>query len=257
MSEVISIQLEWKYKPENFLEEPVTISHKGVDIELKEGLAKAEIKPVVFNSYDNLIDELTNQIHNRLKSVQLISFKSYELSSPGRTDIKENGKKKYYLSGKVGNYIISGGSVDFVHRDKNGNIIRDTKKERLDKQDKYTELLNKYSDDETLSQMLTSFSNAVEDPDNELVHLFEIRDALIHKFDSKKETRRILSITKPHWNNFGNLANNLPLNQGRHRGSNVGQLRDATKEELNQARDLARMFIEKYLEYLNSQSDSA
>jgi pimeloyl-ACP methyl ester carboxylesterase len=89
-----------------------------------------------------------------------------------------------------------------------------------------------------------SFNALGKDPDNELVHLYEIRDALTERLP---DARTKLGITRSEWSRFGQLANDEPLRQGRHRGTNVGNLRDATEGELQEARRIARKMIEAYL----------
>jgi hypothetical protein len=81
------------------------------------------------------------------------------------------------------------------------------------------------------------------DPANELVHLYEIRDALSEKFGSQSKARRELVITREQWNGLGALADRAPLREGRHRGKHPGRLRDATSEELNEARSIAKSMI--------------
>jgi len=48
------------------------------------------------------------------------------------------------------------------------------------------------------------------------------------------------------------LANDEPLKQGRHRGRNLEILRDATEDELVEARNFTRELIGKYLDYLEN-----
>ncbi len=56
-------------------------------------------------------------------------------------------------------------SVDLVVRDKGGNIVSDTKRDRLNKQKCFSETLVKYRGlDKTLDQMLKSYQMAVKDP---------------------------------------------------------------------------------------------
>ncbi len=57
----------------------------------------------------------------------------------------------------------------------------------------------------------------------------------------------MLGITKRDWSELGRLANIEPLSQGRHRGKNLGAIRDATAEELGKARALAKSMIEAYM----------
>ena len=102
--------------------------------------------------------------------------------------------------------------------------------------------------------MLKSYNASVNDPNNELVHLYEIRETLSKKFGGETVTREALGISRNEWSRLGQLANKEPLKQGRHRGKDVGQLRDATEGELKEARTIARALIEAYLKYLDRQS---
>lgn len=106
--------------------------------------------------------------------------------------------------------------------------------------------------DATLDQMLKSYQKSVNDPDDELVHLYEIRDCLSKKFGSKKNAISNLRINEKEWDEIGKIANNLPLNQGRHRGKFVGNLRNAENAELEKARKSIVCLIEKYLDYLET-----
>lgn len=96
----------------------------------------------------------------------------------------------------------------------------------------------------------------MNDPNNELIHLYEIRDTLSKKFWSKDAACKALNITDKWWSRLGQLANDEPLRQGRHRGKNPGTLRDAKGAELTEARNIARHFVEAYLEYLESKNSS-
>ena len=85
------------------------------------------------------------------------------------------------------------------------------------------------------------------------MHLFEIWETLKRKFGSDEEnTLTALKISENQRKTFGNIANDLPIRQGRHRGRHSGQLRDATKEELEKARKIAQLMIENYFAYLES-----
>lgn len=253
MSKVVTVQLEWKYSPETYLEEPILISFEEGDLEIKGGVAIAKIGPDLYHSNSSLREELTRQIESRLHAVQIMTHKDFELSKPSRTDIQEDGKKNHFL--EVESFVNTStfGTVDLVVKDKNGNVVSDTKRERLDKQKLFATLVDKHrKSDATLDQMLKSYQKSVKDPDNELVHLYEIRDSLSERFGSKSNAINKLGITSNEWDEIGKLANSLPLKQGRHRGKAVGALRDAELAELEKARKSVAHLIEKYLEYLEA-----
>lgn len=252
MSKILSIELEWKYSPEDYLEEPISFAFEGGTLEVQKGRALAIIEPKTYQADDTLHDELTRKIENRLHAVQLLTHKKFNLSKASRTDIREDGTKHHYLEVDSIVLMVSMGSPDLVVKDKDGNIVSDSKRERLDKQEWYASLVDKHrSLDLTLNQMLDSYQASVSDPDDELVHLYEIRDSLSNKFGSKKSAIKNLGITTHQWDEIGDLANCRPLKQGRHRGKSAGSLRDAEASELEQGRRSVVYLVEKYLEFLD------
>ena len=72
--------------------------------------------------------------------------------------------------------------------------------------------------------MVDSYVKAMQDPANELVHLFEIREAAWKHFGKKEAAvQKAFGIDKSKWRDFGwselgRLANDASLRQGRHRG---------------------------------------
>lgn len=253
MSDIEAVLLEWAYTPKNYLEEPVYILFDGGSLKIEQGNALATVDPQAFKADAAIREKLTEKIESRLYAIQVLTHKKFELSKASRTDIGINGAKHYFLEAEPAVMSMEMGSVDFVLKDKNGNIVSDTKKERLEKQEWYAKLIEKFrSSDATLSQMLQSHQTSVSDPNNELVHLYEIRDSLVSKFGSKPLALRQLNISSKQWSVIGELANDRPLKQGRHRGKSIGALRDAEATELGAARATVRLFIEKYLEYLDA-----
>jgi antirestriction protein ArdC len=60
------------------------------------------------------------------------------------------------------------------------------------------------------------------------------------------------------WDRLHELCNDMPLKQGRHLGSmKRDDRRDATEDELREARGIARMMIEKYLNYIDASASAA
>jgi len=113
------------------------------------------------------------------------------------------------------------------------------------------------ANDDVLKSLLNSYNAAVREPNDELVHLYEIRDALVLKFGNQNTTKSALGISKEDWSCFGDVTNKASIQQGRHRGRSGGALRDATDDELFKARRIAGTMIEAYLRYLDETSDSS
>lgn len=100
-----------------------------------------------------------------------------------------------------------------------------------------------------VDSLLASHIAAFNDPDNELVYPYELRDALAKKFGSESQAQ-VLSISSSQWSQFGRLANNEPVSQGRHRGKFLSELRSATDQELTEARLFERRLLLAFLQHL-------
>ncbi len=251
MLEVVEVQLEWKYTPKNYFEEPIHIIDERFELSISDGVAFAKIEPLFYSQHPEINEYLTRLIETRLQAVQLISHRDFILNKPSRSELRNDGTKNTFLEVEPIVMKVSIKPVDLMVRDKDGNIVSDSKKERLDKQRWFSETVAKYrSIDSTLDQMLKSYQMAVKDPKNELVHLYEIRDALSARFGKKKNAMKQLYITNKEWDIIGDLANSQPLEEGRHRGKAVGKLRSAENHELDIARKSASNMVEKYLIFL-------
>lgn len=253
MRELVEVQLEWKYTPESYLEEPIRIKDEGFELSISDGVAFAKMDPSFQSQNPEINEYLTRLIESRLQAVQIMSHRDFTLSKPSRTDLRKDGTKNIFLEVEPIVMKVSIGPLDLVVRDKDGNIVSDTKQERLDKQNWFSETVAKYRGvDGTLDQMLKSYQKAVKDPKNELVHLYEIRDALSARFGKKKNAMKHIGISNKEWDIIGDLANNQPLEEGRHRGKAAGILRPAENHELEMARKSAANLVEKYLVFLDA-----
>ena len=158
--------------------------------------------------------------------------------SDGRRDVS------FFLESVV--MTMSIGTVDMVHRDADGKVVVDTKAERLQRHaDFRNEISLLVPHDAALKQMLQSFSNALNDQDNLLTHLYEIRETLRSKFTDESAVRNAVNVSSGDWKRFGRLANDDPLLEGRHRGKHLG-LRKATPDEASWALEFGQRLIEGY-----------
>ncbi len=253
MNTIIEIQLEWKYTPESYLEEPISIKESGFELSIADGIASAKIDPIYFEKHPETKSHITHLIESRFHAIQIMTYKDYSLSKPTRSDIRKDGGKNIFIEVESGVIVVSSFSADIIIKDKDGNIKSDTKQERLDKQKWFSETVSKYrNNDSCLDQMLKSHQMAVKDHKNELVHLYEIRDALSVRFGNKKNAIKKIGISSKEWDIIGKLANHFPFEEGRHRGRSAGSLRPAGKNDLETARKIISNFVEKYLIYLGN-----
>jgi len=242
--------LEWKFSPPNYFEEKICIQRDDYIITIGSGTIEAQIRPEVYDEDQSMRNRLHSTLNDRFLAVQLLSHKPYELSEASLYRLHEDGRKDNTIFANPGVMTVEV-EADFILIDKDGNITRDSKKERIQKKRELADLVEKYrTKDSLLVSLLNSYSKAVNDPGNELVYLYEIRDAIAKKYGGESGAKNTLGISGTQWSRLGNLANDYPLKQGRHRGKNQGTLRNATEAELKEARDIARNLIEAYLNYL-------
>lgn len=249
----ITVILEWNFSPPNYFEEPIEISRENYTMKIEPGEVIATIDYAVFNKNPSLQIELYESLNNRFLAAQLLSHQMYELFSSRMTHIDRDGHKHIFVGLSSASMLVTTGHLDFLHTDKDGNVISDSRRDRIENKINLAELVAKHKpNDQLVAALLQSHSAAVTDPNNELVHLYEIRDAISNKFGNENSARQKLGITKSQWSRFGALCNTLPLKQGRHRGDFAGELRDASESELEEVRKISQAMIEAYLQYLEN-----
>jgi hypothetical protein len=250
------VTLEWSYTPTDFFEVEKTIEGNGYVLVIGDGKAKANIQPDVYDQNPAIIDRIEQELLTRFRAEQLIENRSFQLSGKSNVTLQTKGGGKIIRMKMAARAITLTRDIDIIVQDADGNIITDTKQERINQKQRLSTLIAKHApSDPTLDSMLKSTEKSFTDPGNLLIHLYEVRDALKKRFDGKEDRARIaIGISKNRWSELGRLANEAPLKQGRHRGSNVGNLRDATNEEIATARSIASEMIEKYVEWLEGQN---
>lgn len=246
-----TVILEWDFSPPNYFEEHIEISRENYVMTIGAGKVTATIDYAVFNENPSLRESLDESLNSRFLGVQLFSHVAYELSKSKMIHIDSDGHKHFFLELSPGVIKITGGNIDLQVKDKDGNIISDSKRDRVEKKKSLAELVATHKPSNTLvTALLSSYQTAVSDPNNELVHLYEIREGISAKFGGENTARKILNISSSQWSRLGQLCNNEPLKQGRHRGKTIGGLRDASESELTEAREISRTMIQSYLQYL-------
>jgi hypothetical protein len=245
------VVLTWRFSPPDYFEGAIYIKRDDYVISIDNGTAEARISPETYDKDQGIRDRLTAALHDRFMGAQLFSHKQYELSKASMYRLHPDGRKDITVFAEPIAIRSTFNAGDIIVKDKYGNVIIDSRQERIQKKQVLAELAEKYRQkDPFFASMLKSYNDAVNDPGNELVHLYEIRDSIVKHFGGKSKAQNVLGITQRQWSIFGNLANDEPLKQGRHRGKNPGVLRDATEEELRVARSVARELVEAYLNYL-------
>lgn len=250
------VVLEWKFSPPNYFESKIEIEQDDYIMTIDDGKAEARIDSGVYEVNPLIRDALHNDLNSRFLGVLLYSHKPYKLESPTMTRLHDDGRKDYFLMVEPGRIKLTGSEVDFQYTNKDGIVVVDTKRDRIEKKKAIADLVSKHAPEDLVLALLRSYEDSVRDPNNELVYLYEIRDALCRRFGNEKGVRDRLGVSPKKLSHFRQLCCSEPLKQGRHRGMTYDSLRPATEAELSEARETAKAMIEGYLRYLDTASIS-
>lgn len=249
------VVLEWTFSPPDFFEEPDHIVREHYRMTIENGKVEVRVDPDIYDKQHSMRDKLQEALNARFLAVQLLTHNPYKLSQASMYRLHPDGRKDVTVFPAGCAVTASVGTVDVVVKDKHGNVISDSRKERVEKKKELANLVESHFPKDPLLRSVLGFYNAaVSHPENELVHLHDIRDALSGQFGGETAARTALGVSRKQWKRLGHLANKAPLKQGRHRGKSAGALRDATEAELKEARNIALSLVEGYLRYLEQRS---
>lgn len=244
------VLLEWTYSPRDFFESAIEIARSDYTVDIAAGAVSARLPASAFDADEGIRQRLHESLVDRMRGIQLLTRKPFQLSKPRLTRIDPDGRRHIFVELEGAVLTLTGGLVDITVTDATGKVVRDSKQERIQKKASLADLVAKYSSgDALLKSMLKSYETSTSDANNELVHLYEIRESLSTAFGGETKARTALAISKGDWSRLGQLCNDEPLRQGRHRGKKFASLRDATETELSEVRDIARKMIEGYLHF--------
>lgn len=239
--------IEWTYSPANYFEEPLQISEKHFELIAQDGKVEAKVD---HDPRSDLCDQLDTELKLRFQGVQLVSRVPYKLSQPSVHCRNPDGTSIFVCVGTVA--AKASVSADFKITDKNGNVIANSRAERIERKRSLGILAAKHGISDTVARkILQSYNNAIDNPDNCFFYLYEIKDALAKHFKGENKAIDQLKLSKTRWRTFRELANVVPLKQGRHRGKMISGLRNANRDELDTAMDIAVEMVEKYLKHLD------
>ncbi|CAH1745214.1 putative ferric uptake regulation protein [Thauera humireducens] len=241
----------WAFSPPDSFEQEFSLEIDGQVLHVGVGSARVEIESNAFEADPAVVNRIHDVLKDYLVAAELVTGSSTRLSRPERETLREDGKRVVYAEMMSLGRVTSFGRPDLVERDFAGNLVRDTRQERVDCIKSLGErIAAQVQEDGTFRKLIASYRAAMRDPSDELVHLYEIADALKSRFGRPREVQGRVAIHPEEWGRFEMLCNRSELRQSRHRGLAGSVLRDATCDELHQVRSLARKMIEGYLCYL-------
>ena len=243
---------EWTFTPPDYFEAPIEINRGGFVLTIDAGRIEGKMDSLYFDEHPEIHEDLQAIIEARFNGAQIISFARYVLSGPKRTRILIDGRRDAFaMPVSVGGIALVGCPTDIVETGANGQVVRDTKAERINDKRVLGEQIEKHMPSSaTLVSVTNSLISAGRDPKNELVYLYEVLDALSKEFHGKMRAIKVLGLNSARWSRLGLLCNITPLREGRHRGMSGSNLRRATQAELDEARGIAKEFLRKFINHL-------
>ena len=253
--------LKWNYTPADFFEESQIIQKKDYKIIINNGTIEAYVKPEIYDDTENVILILEEQLVFLFSSSQVLSNKEYSISKPIHGEkYDHDGHKTIIAFPETSKISVKSYPLDIIISDKDGVVSYDSKKERIRAEQEHIVLFEKYKNDTTLKSMLKSYSDSINDPDNEFFYLYEIRDALRQLFLGDKKNWEKLhkdknerEIFKEKYDEFGRIINKKEIDLSRHRGQFAGKLSKTSEEDKKTVREFAKSMIKDYVKYLESQ----
>ncbi|MFI5384560.1 MAG: hypothetical protein ACHQ50_00405 [Fimbriimonadales bacterium] len=237
-------EFKYSYEPIDLFEEATTITTDIGVIVMDGGQATLNLAQPTERVEPAFVEDATTTLRSALQARQLLIHRPFSLNGPTISHEGPDGRRGTVMMVMGARIAIQGYPPDVLVTDAEGQVIKDTRAERLSQDRDFVEnLAARASGCPSLRRMLQSYSRAVSDPDDELVHLYEVRDAAAEPYSNEGAARSALGIGKADWSTLGRLANNEPLRQGRHRGRQSAELRNATEDELKNARRVACQII--------------
>jgi hypothetical protein len=248
-----TVEIQWVYTPADFFDGKIERDCEGYSVEIEGGRAVTRMSAAFYKPGPDFRPALTEELRNYFRVWQLDRPIAFEIHDGGVNRLCPDGRINSTLAAHSCSQEQVSDNVDLVQMDRTGAIVRDAgREERFDALKKLAEFRLRHASDPTTLRMLKSQADSIAKPEEALFCLYEIWDALMEKYKGRKNAQRVLNIPQEQLDTFNNLTCKRQLRQSRHRGR-FNNLRDATAEELVEARRIAQLMVEGYWKYLDDQ----
>ncbi|MCO5792825.1 MAG: hypothetical protein HEQ21_08395 [Blastomonas sp.] len=253
-SEALTV-LEWIYEPKTFFETPWMLTFADGAIRVEAGTARGQFDAVHYAAGRAFRDAADARLRTAFLAQQVQVQQSFILRPSTMMLAHPDGRTDVTMFAEPLTLQVSVGRMDLTHISGDGTVIADSRTERLDRQSVFRQsVMDLHPIDLTLQRMLQSYNSALNDGDNLLVHLHEIREALTTELGPKRSAHEVVDVSLADWRKFGKLANDEPLLEGRHRGKHQ-TLRKLTAAEASWAREFCKRIIEGYVSFKSAKAD--
>lgn len=256
-NDIEEIIITWSYDPHDLWVKPYKKQLDGFQIIFDQGRGTLKLDNehiVQFETDRTFIEEIHKKVEILFKSASAITSKSYNLRKYSvEKKLKGNGSVKEISAVIDAAVITEDIHLQIISQD--GNVVGDSKSDIDTSINDLSELYIKhYESDLTAKHIIDYYNESVHTPDRILTALFDLYEVLSERFGNKHDIRDSLGVSINNITRFKRIVNDLPLKQGRHSGGKIKILRDATNEEISEARDIAKALLLNYLLFLDKNS---
>jgi hypothetical protein len=137
------VLLEWIFSPPDYFEELIEISRNDYIMIIDNGKVEAKIESSIYDINPSMRNVLHESLNDRFLGVQLLTHRPYELSKLTMARVHDDGRRDIFIQLESATLAMSVGSIDTRVTDKDGNIISDSKHDRIEKKKNLAELISK------------------------------------------------------------------------------------------------------------------
>jgi hypothetical protein len=237
----------WPYTPADFFSQDLPeVDGPDGTWRLANGRAICVLVPPQDPLPDELRDKLRITLQQMFDQQCCASDRQYTLGEhPNIEQHTETGLNRVMILG-TGRLRATGSSVGMSVSitDASGEVIGSTGQQQLDQEaEGLADTAAKQEAVPTLARLFEAYRRAIESPEHEPIRLFEIIELLDAHFGTNKKAKAALIGTAKAYAALGTLANDVPIEEGRHVGQHVDALRPMTDEERQQGRAAAKVLI--------------
>lgn len=247
------IYFQWEYTPANYFEQEVRIDANEFSGFIKDGTVQVHPKPGSVIS-DELRELVAEEVKVCFQTRKMLKRAPYNLNGPVVCTETVSGTKRIMFTTVVDTAIS--GSIDFTVVDSEGNVISDSKKERIERESHFLDKVTRGAGRSKLVRALVqSYSNSVDDSANELIYLGEISEALEKEFGKISLVAKVLGVEQDRIGRLYNLSSKDGISTGRHRGRRITSLSKPPQEEISRAREVAKELIAAYASFVSGEGN--
>jgi hypothetical protein len=121
---------------------------------IADGKAEARIDAAIFDNDPSIRPRLHDGLNDRFLAAQLLTYQPYTLSKSSMVRVDPDGRRNIFLEVESIVGMSSVGTPDLILTDREGNIVKDTRKDRIEKKKTVADLIQQYPATDTLLDAL-------------------------------------------------------------------------------------------------------